>query len=152
MFVLNTLNRAATEYDVPVKQVVVHGGRTFGLTDNKLVELTGSTDDGDSIEAYINTGLLAFDNNNTKVVPKIYIYANADNGVHLETRTEHRGVITEAAYDSLPLGEESEGVLRIHLGRGVRGTATGLKVYNIDGGNLDIESCVLSVVQTSSRR
>lgn len=147
-WVLNTDTLGATSYtQFPMLALTTHQGRTYGLTETGLYELTGETDDGEPIPAAIETGDLALALHNDVNIPRAYLYLWADGAMRLRTVSSKRGCREEAWYDVVGRDGADEQARIVRLARGVRGTTWQFRLENVDGCDFDLRGAeVLPVV------
>ena len=147
-WVLNTDTLGATSYtQFPMLSIATHQGRTFGITETGLYELTGDTDDGEPIPAAIETGALDFALHQDKNIPRAYLYLWAEGTMRLRTVSSKRGCREEAWYEVTPMIGDDEQARIVRLARGVRGTTWQFRIENVDGCDFDLRGAeVLPVV------
>lgn len=147
-WVLNTDTLGATSYtQFPMLALATHQGRTYGITETGLYELTGETDDGTPIPAAIETGDLNFALHQDKNIPRAYLYLWAEGTMRLRTISSKRGCREEAWYEVVPMTGRDEQARIVRLARGVRGTTWQFRLENVDGCDFDLRGAeVLPVV------
>ena len=147
-WVLNTDTLGATSYtQFPMLALATHQGRTYGLTETGLYELTGETDDGEPIPATIETGALDFALHQDKNIPRAYLYLWAEGTMRLRTVSSKRGCREEAWYEVTPMIGNDEQARIVRLARGVRGTTWQFRLENVGGCDFDLRGVeVLPVV------
>ena len=147
-WVLNTDTLGSTSYSqFPMLAMTTHQGRTFGITETGLYELTGETDDGESIQAVIETGDLSFALHADKSIPRAYLYLWTDGVMRLRTVSSQRGCRSEAWYNINFMSGDDEQARIVQLARGVRGTTWQFQIENVAGCDFDLRGAeVLPVV------
>ena len=140
---LNADSLGVTEYtDFPFTQFVNVAGKTYGLTDNGLYELSGDDDAGTPIEASIKHGIMDLGIDGDKRALRVMLESKQNDPLTVSVYTERNGEITKVAYTSIPTG----GTQFTQLARGVRGSGVSVEVANVEGGELTITGMDMIVV------
>ena len=131
--------------------IAYHGGKTLFALSSGLVEQTGDDDDGEDIDAYIETGDLNFgDPDMLKYCNEIQVFGTAPGGLSLEATNNEDGTATTTTYAVTATSGSERRSKRQKLGRGARGDAWSFKLSNVDGGDMVIQklSAVITPYQT----
>lgn len=153
-WVINTDTLGVTQYaQFPFDALVTHGGATLGLTATGLYELSGDTDDGEPIAAWIRTGDLTLGGTRRSSVPRAYLYVRQDGDLILKTTTTDKGHRAEHWYRLTPSAADGADTAtrRVRLGRGVRGVSWAFEIANVDGADFDLRGCEVLPVVLSRR-
>lgn len=153
-WVINTDTLGVTQYaQFPFDALVTHTGTTLGLTATGLYELTGDTDDGEPIAAWIRTGDLTLGGTRRSSVPRAYLYVRQDGDLILKTTVNDRGHRAEHWYRLTPSTADGADAAtrRVRLGRGVRGVSWAFEIANVDGADFDLRGCEVLPVVLSRR-
>lgn len=150
VWVMNTELGAVSSYeDFDFSGFARLGERYYGLKDDGIYELTGSTDDGDVISAQIATGLNSLGSEYHKRVPAIYVGYTADNTLVAKVVTTDAGVKRENWYELSPIEKEATTDNRLN-------PAVGLKSvywqFKLAGNNFTLDSVKLWRALTSRRK
>ena len=133
----------------PVK-ILSHGGRSYVLTSTQLLELTGSTDDGTDIDAYIQTGKIDFGSPKEKRVSRAYVRDQYANALELTTLIDAVDAEDDAVEDSYTYSIPGKVGARQNpqterLRRDLKGTGWAFKIANVDGGGLVLKGFSVDV-------
>jgi hypothetical protein len=144
-WVVNTSNRAATEYDnFPFNSFFEIGGRYFGVSDTGVNELTGTDDNAVNIESYMRTGLTDFGTGKMKRVPSVYWGYTSDGTMVLKAiTTSPEGEKIENWYKMTQRTADVTREARISLGRGMESVYWQFELHNVDGSTFDINTMEL---------
>lgn len=135
----NVTTMAASEYQAfEFDSLATHHGYALGVRPDGIYVLDGADDDGESIDAYVRTGLMDLGTSDRKAIRKAYLYLKSDQPVYLKAVYDEGDTRTSLWYElaaspSDPLQQRS-----IDIGRGAKGVHWAFEVANIDGGALDL--------------
>ena len=139
MWVVNTATIGAAKYtNTPFNSMATTRGKTYGLTETGLFELTGDDDAGAPIEAAIQTGMLDFGTHENKAIARAYLYVGSGDHIYLRAISSRKGERASQWYEIIPRIEDDVEPRRVRLARGVKSVTWGFEVKNIDGGSLDL--------------
>ena len=141
-WVMNTDLRAVTEYrNVPFDSFAQFNGRAYAAGENGLFELTGETDNGAPVDAWVRTFLSDFGTRKMKRVTDVWVGTESDKLlVKIHTKDPATGRITEDIYlsgDARGVGSDK---VRVKVGRGLKSSAWAMTVANVNGGQFDVSS------------
>ena len=120
-WVLNTANNAFSEYQGwNFNSLARISNRYFGASEDGIFELTGSTDAGENIATYIQTGLMDFGTSFTKSVQYAYIAADSEGRVALGISVAGQAAVTQGWYEVVSDNAAANN-LKITIGRGLKG-------------------------------
>ncbi len=152
-WVMNAETTGTTSYsNFPFNSLFTHEGVTYGITETGWYKLEGDDDDGTPIDAMLRTGDINFGTSRDKNVPRAYLYVLSDGNLVLKTVSSRFGSRTERPYVlALRDSTDDEGLRRVRLARGLRGTAWSFEIHNVDGSSLDFEGAEVLPVVLSRR-
>ncbi len=134
-YVLNTENFALTQWqNFNFNSLCNFNNELLMASDTGLYKLGGTTDDGTTINAQIETA--AFNFNDMMAIPKVYIGASMDGSVVLRVRV---GGKEKADYLLTDNGVDVN-TQRIKLGRGLRGRSWQFELITQSNSQLDMDS------------
>lgn len=146
--VVNTRTNAVTNYDaVEFNSLCQFSGVVLAATSDGLVALTGSTDNGTGIAAYLKTGPSDFSNPQVKRVEAGYVGYRADGNLELTMITDERLTHT---YALAPRQAELH-PSRTIFGRGVAGRFWQWKLANVAGADFALDDLSLDVAPVARR-
>lgn len=149
-WVLNSNNLGVTSYtNMMFDKLVSHRGRTFGLTATGLYELTGDTDDGTPIDAWLRTGQIHLGTEHSKNVSRAYLYVKQEGDLYLRTIATTYGCRQEHWYKIVPNSKDgdAETTHRLRLRRTVFALSWSFEIHNVDGSNFDLRGAeILPVI------
>jgi hypothetical protein len=120
-WVLNTANNAFSEYQgLNFNSLAKIGDRYFGASEDGIFELVGSTDAGENIATYIQTGLMDFGTSFNKSVQYAYIAADSEGRVALGVSVSEKSAVAQYWYE-ITTDNEAINNLKIQIGKGLRG-------------------------------
>jgi hypothetical protein len=142
LWAFNAKTLGATRYvGVQFNSLASFNGRTFGVDETGLYALEGSSDDGEPIDSYFETGMISFGSPlQEKRNRRVYLYGESSDTVILKVFTDTRnGCREEAAYRlEADLGDSTLGARTTKIGGGLRGTHWKFRVENLSGATLDV--------------
>lgn len=146
-WVVNLSNGASSQYDAYGFQSLARYKDTYyGLTDEGLYKLSGSTDAGFSVDALIELALSRFSTPQKKYFPSVYLGVTNAGKMLLKVTLDGTDWIYEANNDTANMANQ-----RIDLGRGLAGAHWKFTLLNQDGDDFALES-VEFLPLISSRR
>lgn len=148
-YVVNANTFALTKYsNFNFNSFARLGSKHYGVQDDGVYELGGETDNGANIDASITLGKNDYGSEHLKKVPAIYIGTHANGDMVLKVSTDS-GAINYYSLTALATGDLQSN--RITPGKGLQSRYWQYELSNVNGGDIDIESIVFSVVQLSRR-
>lgn len=151
-WVLNTESLGTGKYtNYPFNSMSRVGGQFWGASADGLYILSGDTDDGDTINAHLFTGKTDFDSPFFKHVREVFIGYSSDQPVVIKTVSSQDGELTERWYTLSPHFTGQDREARVKLGRGVKSRYWQFAIYNVDGGDLDLDRLDFYVVKLGRR-
>jgi hypothetical protein len=142
-WVVNADLRAVTEYrNVPFESLATFRGMHYAAGPNGIFQLTGDTDNGEPIDAWVRTFLTDFGTNIFKRAPDIFVgvTATGDMMVKVLTRDPGTGAPCEDWYSVVRKQEAGPAIGRVKVGRGLKSTWWGLELRNVDGGDFTVHA------------
>lgn len=147
---LNTDLKAATEHrSLQFDSLCVIDGRHFAAGPMGIVELTGTQDDGENIDAHVTTFLTDFGSKRFKRTADVWLGIDMAGAmwVKVNTRDPATGVPYADFYSVSKKQATGQGNARAEIGRGLKSTFWGLTLQNFDpaspgtsGGDFSLES------------
>lgn len=140
-WVLNTKLGAVTEYrNFPFNSFAKWQNRYFGFRDEGMYELTGDTDAGEDIDAWVRTALETFATNQFKRVPELYLGWRSDEKMLLKviTRDEKTDAIIEDHYLLNERPAATMGPNRIKAGA-MKSVYFAFELHNTEGGDFSLD-------------
>lgn len=139
-WVLNTVNRAPSQYtNFPFDSFARFGDRYFAAGDGGIFELTGNTDDGARIDAFIRTGLSNFGTGKMKRVPDVYVaYTSTGDLVLKVVTTSATGEKVEDWYRMAAKNANAVREGRFQPGRGLKSVYWQFELCNTGGDDFDL--------------
>jgi hypothetical protein len=151
-WVMNAETTGTTSYsNFPFNSLFTHQGKTYGVAEDGLYEMTGNTDDGEPIEAMVRTGDIGFGTSREKNIPRAYLNVLTDGRLILKTISSVRGARTERIYELAAKGGNDEALRRVPLARGLRGVTWAFEIRNVDGSDFDFADAEVIPVVLSRR-
>jgi hypothetical protein len=143
-FLLNTKSRGHGNYEnFPFNSLFVLDGICYGCSANGIHRLDGDNDNGESIEARIDTGVLSFNAIEQKQVSDAYVQMRALGDMALDVtcvETQRRsGYVIQ--YD----GEDGLHGRRRKFAKGVKGTSWQFTFRNVAGADFDLRQIDLDI-------
>lgn len=138
---VNTDLGAATEHrNQQFDSIVSFKGHHYAAGPGGIVQITGKTDDGEPIDAWVRTFLTDFGTQQFKRAPDIYLGLQSDGPMIVKaiTRDPVTGVKTEDWYEIVQRQQGGPGTGRFKLGRGLKSIWWGLELRNVDGADFKI--------------
>lgn len=140
-WVVNTETAGVTEYrNYPFNSFFEEEGRYFGVSDDGIYELTGDTDEGDAIRAYIRTGFMNFGSIQEKYIDSFFLVYTGDGQLLAKAIITEEGERVEQWYtlrqiDSGPTVERGQGA------KGLISTHFEFEITNIEGADFNLQEC-----------
>lgn len=152
-FMLNAGNKAASSYtNYPFNSLAQFDGRYFGMADDGLYELVGTTDNGAQITATLRTGLMNFGTSAFKSLPAVYVGAKTDGTfVFKVTTTSETGSKRQYWYTSVARTANAVREHRITPGKGLSSVYWQFELETVDGADLLLDTLAL-VPMTLNRK
>lgn len=122
-------------------------GRYYGAADDGLHELTGDTDAGVEIEAFILTGVGDHGVPQEKRVTRAYVGIRANGSMMLKTVSDEDDI---AVYDLVSTGGDLAAV-RVKLSQGKESVYWQYALQNVDGADFELESVKVLPIVLSRR-
>lgn len=152
VWVVNTENYAMSRYThVPFTSIAVFKGRTFGIGEDGLYEMTGDTDLGQPIEASITTGRSTLGTKQTKRVENVYIDGTASDDLKLTVNVEGR-LSGDFSYNIPKRISRSARGNRVTIAKGLTSVFWQFTISNINGADFFIDTVSIDVVPSTNRR
>jgi hypothetical protein len=137
-WVMNTRTMAASEYqNYSFNSFAKMGNKYYGAKDDGIYLLGGEDDDGEEINALVQTGLMDFGTSHYKAIPSVYLGVKSDGELALRVVTTEQGVRTENWYSS-NINNDLAASDRITLGKGLRSRYWEFALTNVDGADFDV--------------
>ena len=140
---VNTDLRAVTEHrNQPFDSIVSHQkGFHYAAGPGGIVQFTGTTDDGEPIEAWFRTFLTDFGTHKFKRAPDIWVGIATDGRMLAKVRTRDpaSGAVLDDWYELVTKQDGNEGNGRAKVGRGLKSVWWGMEVRNIAGSDFRID-------------
>lgn len=151
-YLTNTENLGVTTYDnFPYTSMAQVGSTIFVCSDDGLFTLEeNNSDDGDPVNAYVETGLLNFDTSTLKYIPSMYIMNVNVSGVKLDVETYESGHLKHT-YTAQIRPNDAPSNTRFKIGKGLCGTHWRFRLSNIDGGTFSIFGGEFSIAVSKRR-
>jgi hypothetical protein len=137
-WVMNTQSLASTQYqNYNFNSFAKLGNKYYGAMDEGIYLLEGDDDDGDEINALVQSGYLDFGTSHYKSIPSVYVGAKSDGDMMLRVVTTEHGVREENWY-STNINNDLAASDRITLGKGLRSRYWEFTLTNVDGADFDV--------------
>lgn len=150
-WVMNTETTAVSWYsNFQFESVAQAGDRTFAAGPNGLYELTGSTDEGELIEAEVITGLVDFKIAQTKRVDAFYFGYTSEGQLSLTVETPESGV-PAATYSLEQRDASAPRNSRVVPGKGLFGRYWRVTLRNVGGVDFEIHDATIDVAVSTRR-
>lgn len=151
-WVVNAETKAPWQYDnFPFNSFAFAGGKYLALTDSGLYELAGTTDDTETINWVIRTGLENFQSNQKKSVPWAYLGYTSSGRILFKTITTATGQKIENWYELEARTAEAGTETRVNIGRGLRSVYWQFELTNIDAAEFEFDDIQLMPVRLKRR-
>lgn len=136
-YAINLSTGAVSRYtEFPFDQILRLGNKHFGVRQDGVYELTGSTDNGAPIAASAKTFFTDFGATNFKRVPYVYLMGRFSGdmavGVQVNEGAEH-------TFPAPAIRGSGVHALRAKIAQGIKGNAWSMTFSNVDGADFDIE-------------
>lgn len=142
-WVVNADLRAVTEYrNVPFDSLATFRGFHYAAGPNGIAQLTGDTDRGEPIDAWVRSFLTDFGTNVFKRAPDIFVGVTATGELMVKvlTRDPGTGEKCEDWYSIVRKQEAGPAIGRVKVGRGLKSTWWGLELRNVDGADFTVHA------------
>lgn len=147
VWVMNLANKATSSYDnFGFNSFMTVGGKTYGVKEDGVFALEGSTDDGEPIRASVSFGQQDFGSKAKKNMLAAYVGVSSTDRVYLKITTPEGEYVYVARNSSEALKQQ-----RIDVGRGLQATFFTFELFNQDGSDLDIESATFVAADFNRR-
>jgi len=148
-YVANLANNILTEFaNYEFTSVTEFGGKFYGTKSDGIYLLEGATDNTAPIDLSVDLGNLDFGNRNQKRVSDFYMAYNTDGKMKVTVSTDET---SPYSYSLSSYGVETIKQRRVALGKGLRGKYWNIKIENVNGADLRIESLHLRVALQNRR-
>lgn len=149
-WVFNTDNLGLTQYtNYNFNSFMECKGKMYGVREDGLYLLEGTTDTGTAIDTLMATGDLHFGTHIRKAIPRAYLYVTKPGDLVLRTISYHYGQAQEHFYEITLRPEDTVGVHRLRLRREIRAEAWAFEIKNVDGGEFELQGAeILPVLLT----
>jgi hypothetical protein len=142
VYTVNLKNLGISEYDsYGFNSVCKFNGRYYGMNESGLYVLEGDSNDGNEIEAVVETGRDDFKMRNMKHIADAFITMRAD-GEYMFGLVDENGQVFE-----YPITKQmiEAGTAKIDAGKGRRSQYWGIRLRNIAGSKFDFEALELNI-------
>lgn len=146
---LNTDLKAVTEHrSLQFDSICVIDGRHFAAGPMGIVEITGTQDDGENIDAHVTTFMTDFGTKRFKRTADVWLGIDMSGAMWVKTNTRDpaTGVLYADFYSVSKKQATGQGNARAEIGRGLKSTFWGLTLQNFDpnspgtsGGDFSLE-------------
>jgi hypothetical protein len=153
-WVLNTDSKAASEYrNFPFDSFATFRGQHYAAGPNGIARLTGSTDDGENIDAWLRTTLTHYGTEKLKRTPDCYlgITTAGDMVLKVVAFDPYTGTKSEDWYAVRKRQAAGPGVATVEIGRGLKSTFFQYELHNVDGADFALDSLRLRPVVLDRR-
>lgn len=162
-WVLNTRPRGAADNSEPIRGFTTYQnmpftsfanyqGKQYGASTGGVYELTGDTDDGEKIPAWIRTGLMDLDSRRDKRMQSVYVGYTSDKRLIAKMVTTTGGEKVETWYTMRAIqnaGDTRDG--RIQIGKGLHSVYWAFELHNEDGADFTLDVVALWPVYLDRR-
>lgn len=146
VWVVNLENGAAVQYDdYGFNSFMEEDGTYYGLTEDGIYELSGSTDNGMEINSLVSFAKSDLGSKQRKGITNIYTGATSDGSLLLKITVDggQSYIYRARSYDASSLKQH-----RFDTGKGLIGVYHQLELLNEDGDDFDIESIHFEPIAT----
>lgn len=158
-WVLNTrpkgdeqLRGFTTYQDFPFTSFANFNGKQYGASAEGIFELTGNTDDGDPIPAWVRTALFDLESRRDKRMQTMYVGYTSDKRLVAKMITTNGGEKVETWYTMRAIQKaESTREARIEVGKGLHSVYWGFELHNEDGADFTLDVVALWPVYLDRR-
>ena len=145
--VMNLRNQRVTQYkEYPAKKVVRVGGRHLALTSTGVAEVSGYYDQQARYDWSFTLAKSDYGTQAEKRMPRLYIYGNIPKQFEVTLRVNDLVIGDYQSYDRV-----GEGILRVRLPRGVKGTYYQLTIQGEGGDELYVTG-IAPLIQPTERK
>lgn len=146
VWVVNAETGASSQYEnYGFNSFYEDDGKYYGVADDGIYLLDGSTDEGFDIDALVEFARSDFGLSKKKTVPNVYLGVSSTNKVLLKVEADGRSYTYEASSSSEVLKTH-----RVTTGKGLNGNYFSFTLLN-EGGDFDLESITFSPIQMSRK-
>lgn len=131
-------------YNYPFNQIVRIGRRYFGVADDGLYLLEGTTDNGAAIPWAWRMCKTNFGSHNHKSVGSVYLGGRLDGGVKYKVVV---GENTEYAYTHVTPRDAQPQNYREFFGKGIKATYFAFELYDNAGRYMEVDNCEFEVAE-----
>lgn len=150
-WVLNTESTGAVTYDnFDFESLTQTPAKVLAVGPDGLYELTGDTDDGDTIDAHIDTGFTDFGSANTKRVDTMYFGYTSVGGLSLKTEVYGSGH-PASSYTLEPRLAPAPRNTRVFPGKGLHGRYWRVTISNVNGAAFEIHDATVDIAVSARR-
>ena len=150
-WVMNTETSAGSWYDnYDFESMVSWQGREYGVGPDGIYELTGAVDDGELIEASVESGFVDFGVAQQKRLDNLYFGYTSDGRLSVQTEvyesgTPPRTYLMDSHEAAAPRNN------RVTPGKGLYGRYWRLTIKNVDGANFDVHDASVDLAISARR-
>lgn len=153
---VNTDNKGVTEHrNQNFDAIVSHPmGFHYAAGPGGIVQITGDTDAGEPIEAWIKTFLTDYGTHRFKRAPDMWLGMATDGRMLFKalTRDASTGVLHEDWYEVVTKQDQGEAQGRAKIGRGLKSTWWGMELRNIDGADFRLDEIAWRMIVLDRRQ
>lgn len=153
---VNTDLKAVTEHrNQNFDAIVAHPkGFHYAAGPGGIVQLTGDTDDGEPIEAWLRTFLTDFGTHKFKRMPDIWVGLATDGRMlaKVHTRDPASGGVLDDWYELVTKQDGNEANGRAKVGRGLKSVWWGLELRNINGSDFRVDEASMRFLVLDRRQ
>jgi hypothetical protein len=153
-WVLNTDSKAASEYrNFPFDAFATFRGRHYAAGPNGIARLTGDTDDGTNIDAWLRTTLTHYGTEKLKRTPDCYLGITTSGEMVLKVVAfdPYTGAKSEDWYAVRKRQAVGPGTATVEIGRGLKSTFFQYELHNKNGADFALDSLRLRPVVLDRR-
>jgi len=149
---VNLFHRGVTEYlNYPFNSLVEHEGEYYGITtDEGIFVLTGATDAGTDIDAFLESGNIDFGNGFESMIEDAWILARTPGDMALTLFADDDETGDTYTDSGDPAGSLAS--LRFEPDKGVTGHTWRYRIANVDGGDFSVQQLQFLVSNLSRKR
>lgn len=146
--VINLRNNAVTEYEsTQYNSIIEWGGNYYGANDNGVYQITGDTDAGEDIDAYVKTGVVDHGSGRIKRPSDVYLSGKSDDKVVFSVIVDD-----DTQYDYEVSMKNTHDVRKGKLGRGIRSRYLQYQLANKNGADFDLDKAEIILTPVDRRK
>ncbi len=147
VWVINTDSGASSQYDnYGYNSFFTRDGKAYGVAEDGIFRLDGTTDNGTAIDALIEIGRSDFESSQQKTIPNVYLGISSTNKMYLKIEADGQEYTYEARSSSTTLKTH-----RVDPGKGLKGNYFNLTIMNNTGSDFDLETVTFKPIQLSRK-